>query len=107
RMVATDPNAPAPAPPAGRRRTATALDAVVLLAVAVLLAFPLTAWLAARAQPIAPAPVVRLPALPATGEHARLQALPAGLDDLSPPPSAVVDRLVAGVSTGTTFQPGG
>ena len=62
-MVATDPNAPAPAPPAGRRRTATALDAVVLLAVAVLLAFPLAAWLAARAQPIEPGAVVRLPAL--------------------------------------------
>ena len=99
-MVATDPNAPAPAPPAGRRPTATALDVVVLLAVAVLLAFPLVAWLAARAQPIEPAPVVRLPALEGTGERARLSDLPAGLKDPSPPPAAVVERLVSGVSVG-------
>ncbi len=105
-MVATDPNAPAPAPPAGRRRTTTVLDAVVLAAVALLLAFPLVAWLAARAQPIEPAPVVRLPPLAKTGERAQLSTLPAGLDNPSPPPAAVVERLVSGVSTATFLGEG-
>ena len=100
-MVATDPK-PAPPPPARRGRTATALDVLVLVAVALLLVFPLVAWLAARAQPIEPAPVVRLPTVPDAGDRARLTELPAALDDPSPPPSAVVERLTAGVS-GETF----
>src|SRR5690349_12964439 len=102
-MVATDPNAP----PAKRRLTLTAVDVVVLVAVAALLVFPLTALLAARAQPIELGPVVRLPTLPSGGERARLQPLPAGLTNGGPPPSATVERLVSGVSTGTLFGAGG
>jgi tetratricopeptide (TPR) repeat protein len=99
-MVATDSNAPAA--PVRRRRTLTALDALVAVAVAVLLAFPLAAWLAARAQPVAPGPVVRLPALPETGERVRLSELPAGLSSQPLPSASFMERLQSDVSAATT-----
>ena len=110
-MVATDPK-PAPAPPARRGRTATALDVLVLVAVALLLLFPLVAWLAARAQPIEPGPVVRLPALSATGKPARLTGTPRRADEqravaavggrrAARPPSVSAGTLSRGCRTST------
>jgi tetratricopeptide (TPR) repeat protein len=76
------------------------MDAFVVAAVAVLLVFPLVAWLAARAQPIEPGSVVRLAPLPAAGERARLQSLPAGLVNREPLPASVLEGVIAGTSLG-------
>ena len=84
-------------PPTRARITLTAVDAVVLAAVAVALAFPIVARLAADELPIAPAPVVSLPALAPDARAGTVRDVPVGLIRGSPPRSI---RHVAPVAAG-------
>jgi len=112
-MAAIDPNAPAAAPRTRKARAVVALDALVLVAVAVLVVFPVLAWLAARAQPVAPEPAIRLPALPPGGGGERLRHLPAGLSPGAALPTSpreplggrITERRLERVSEETDFGP--
>src|SRR4051812_26262258 len=110
-MVATDPQAPAPAPPARPRAAKPALDVLVLAAIAALLAFPLAARWAAAPLPVATDTGARLPPPPAAPRSAPLRTIPARLPAPAPDLEAAATaalgegraaRLLELVSTPTT-----
>ena len=91
--VPSSPAAAHPLPP--RPRRALALDAVVLAAALILLAFAPLARVAASRLPITPPPPVTLPPLPAHARGGALRTLPEGVASTSQPPKPSELRAAA------------